>query len=545
MRVVLGMTNSVMTSTWLNVWQGTVWRPDRFHLGAPYGMQDTFAANAQTSCRTTAILGDPMLREHPLAPVESLAAAKSSANIVLSWPSQAAATDGYRIYRATSTNSASWSRMIDLGSGSVGWTNVAPGNGTYAYRSNSSLLDTVTFKQGTNTRLTTAYQYDFLDRLLGIVSTPSGAGQAAMGDGYLYNDGNQRVRANLPDGSYWIYRYDSLGQVVSAKRYWSDDSPVAGQQFEYAYDDIGNRSAKRTGGDGTGGSLRSTGYTNNFVNQQTGRSNHRYLEVEGLANATNTVTVNGSTATRKGEYFRSEVSVGGTGVAWSNVDLGVNSGTVTPDRKMYEPPQSETCTYDLDGNLTADARWTYTWDGENRLSSVQTSTTAYAAGVPGRRFVHTYDWIGRRIRRQGYNGDPSTGTWTLSDESIFLYDGWLCQWESRTNYSGATTPLVTSIVPSSTVRNNFTGWVGFRLQTGDTPVIVSALSRWVYSGNSGSHTVKLVTASTGTDLSGGSVTVNTSGASTNRFLYANLASPITLAANTAYYGSSLLSVAGI
>ena len=150
MRVVLGMTNSVMTSTWLNVWQGTVWRPDRFHLGAPYGMQDTFAANAQTSCRTTAILGDPMLREHPLAPVESLAAAKSSANIVLSWPSQAAATDGYRIYRATSTNSASWSRMIDLGSGSVGWTNVAPGNGTYAYLIKAMSLKTTTSGSYTN-----------------------------------------------------------------------------------------------------------------------------------------------------------------------------------------------------------------------------------------------------------------------------------------------------------------------------------------------------------------------------------------------------------
>ncbi len=152
MRVVLGMTNSVMTSTWLNVWQGTVWRPDRFHLGAHYGtaLQDTFAANAQTSCRTTAILGDPMLREHPLAPVDSLAAAKSSANIVLSWPSQSAATDGYRIYRATSTNSASWSRMIDLGSGSVGWTNVAPGNGTYAYLIKAMSLKTTTSGSYTN-----------------------------------------------------------------------------------------------------------------------------------------------------------------------------------------------------------------------------------------------------------------------------------------------------------------------------------------------------------------------------------------------------------
>lgn len=35
--------------------------------------------------------------------------------------------------------------------------------------------------------------------------------------------------------------YDTLGQVTSGKKYWSDGTPVAGEQFAYAYDDIGNR----------------------------------------------------------------------------------------------------------------------------------------------------------------------------------------------------------------------------------------------------------------------------------------------------------------
>jgi hypothetical protein len=35
--------------------------------------------------------------------------------------------------------------------------------------------------------------------------------------------------------------YDSLGQVISGKKYWADGTPVAGQQFEYTFDDIGNR----------------------------------------------------------------------------------------------------------------------------------------------------------------------------------------------------------------------------------------------------------------------------------------------------------------
>jgi hypothetical protein len=40
-------------------------------------------------------------------------------------------------------------------------------------------------------------------------------------------------------------------------------------------------------------------------------------------------------------------------------------------------------TYDLDGNQTADARWNYTWDGENRMILVEEKVipVAVAAGV--------------------------------------------------------------------------------------------------------------------------------------------------------------------
>ena len=38
-------------------------------------------------------------------------------------------------------------------------------------------------------------------------------------------------------------------------------SPVAGQQFEYAFDDIGNRTQTKAGGDENGWNLRPAGYT--------------------------------------------------------------------------------------------------------------------------------------------------------------------------------------------------------------------------------------------------------------------------------------------
>ena len=51
------------------------------------------------------------------------------------------------------------------------------------------------------------------------------------------------------DNSFWVYQYDSLGQVTSGKKYWGDGTPVAGQQSEYAFDDIGNRTLAGEGGD--------------------------------------------------------------------------------------------------------------------------------------------------------------------------------------------------------------------------------------------------------------------------------------------------------
>ena len=40
---------------------------------------------------------------------------------------------------------------------------------------------------------------------------------------------SQRTQMPLADGSWWVYRYDDLGQVISGRRFWADGTPVAGQ----------------------------------------------------------------------------------------------------------------------------------------------------------------------------------------------------------------------------------------------------------------------------------------------------------------------------
>lgn len=82
------------------------------------------------------------------------------------------------------------------------------------------------------------------------------------------------------DGTYWVYQYDSLGQVTSGKKYWLDGTPVAGQQFTYNFDTIGNQTQTRAGGDATGSSLRLANYTNNLLNQIKSRTCRDILKIK-------------------------------------------------------------------------------------------------------------------------------------------------------------------------------------------------------------------------------------------------------------------------
>jgi hypothetical protein len=82
--------------------------------------------------------------------------------------------------------------------------------------------------------------------------------------------------------------------------------------------------------------------------------------------------------------------------------------------------------------------------------------------------------------------------------------------------------------------NTTTGWLGMEITVGAVPIAVQQVGRWVMSGNTAAHTVKLVNAATNIDVPGGSASVVTAGASVG-FKYAALAAPVTLAANTAYY----------
>jgi hypothetical protein len=96
------------------------------------------------------------------------------------------------------------------------------------------------------------------------------------------------------------------------------------------------------------------------------------------------------------------------------------------------------------------------------------------------------------------------------------------------------TPFVTDEI-LGTVRQDFTGLVGMSIQVGANPISVLALGRWVGPGNTNAHTVKVVAASTGADVPGGSIMVPTAGETAGAFAYAYLPAAVVLNPNTAYY----------
>jgi RHS repeat-associated protein len=298
---------------------------------------------------------------------------------------------------------------------------------TYAYYPNTGQLNTTTFTGGAQTSRT----YDSLGRLQTIATTTPGSGTIASYT-QTYNNLNQRIAVTREDNSYWTYSYNDRGDLTSGKKYWSDSTPVAGQQMEYVFDTIGNRTSTKAGGDAQGLNLRQSTYAVNSLNQYEQRSVPGAIDVFGTANAAATTTVNDQTTYRRGDYFYKELTVDNAlAPAYPQVKaVGVRSGVggggedaVTQiDGHVYIPRNVEIYTYDDDGNVTSDGRWTYTWDAENRLTSMEAIAAAPVAAKL--RLEFAYDSSGRRIQKKVYAWNIPSSSYQLQSTTKFVYDDW-------------------------------------------------------------------------------------------------------------------------
>lgn len=315
------------------------------------------------------------------------------------------------------TYESSSGRLSSVGSG--------PYLAVYGYAPNSDLLQTTTCYSNSTTVLTTTRTWDYGMRLRSIANMVGSA--PVTSHSYQYDALNRRTQATLEDGSYWSYGYDDRDELTSASRKWSasqNNTPVSGQQFNYAYDNIGNRQTAGFGGDTNGANLRTITYTNNSLNQYIGILMPSYENIIGAALITNNVTVNGVVADRKLEYFHQEITVAnGSGPIWQNVTN--ISGTFTNTGGLLVPASSQVLTYDADGNLSSDSIWTYQWDGENRLiSMIMTNNVAGIATTNQLRLDFAYDFMGRRVQKIVSVWNVATNNYVPTTTNCFIYDGW-------------------------------------------------------------------------------------------------------------------------
>jgi RHS repeat-associated protein len=313
------------------------------------------------------------------------------------------------------THSYTWDSVSRL-------TNVSDGtyNAAYEYVANSPLVSQISFRSNSAVRMTTTKKYDYLSRLREISSVPSASSPVRFA--YQYNDANQRILRTDSDASYWSYDYDSLGQVISGKHSWDDATPVAGQQFEYAYDDIGNRVRTKEGGNASGTGLRTATYAVNTLNQYTQRDVPGAADVIGIAHPSASVTVNGQTTYRRGEYYHKELSINNaSAVVWQPVtNRAIYGGqTNTEIGNFLLPKTPQTFWYDSDGNTLSDVVWTNTWNGENRLAAAENTTAVPTASRA--KEAWTFDSEGRWVQRIVYSWSGSA--YAAQSTNRFLWDG--------------------------------------------------------------------------------------------------------------------------
>ena len=97
------------------------------------------------------------------------------------------------------------------------------------------------------------------------------------------------------------------------------------------------------------------------------------------------------------------------------------------------------------------------------------------------------------------------------------------------------TAFVTSVNSVGSLRNNLTGYVGFRITTGASAPTITALGAYRDSGNTHTHTLYLYKRDGVGNLTlKASVSIDLSSGTANQYKYANLSSPVTLEANTSY-----------
>ncbi len=328
-------------------------------------------------------------------------------------------------FEETSAENSVVGRSVSYGydaSGRLG--SVTDGGETflYSYHPGSSLIETIQSRVGVTTKFRESRAYNPMGRLTSISSSRM-EGSTVVAPissySYQYDSIGRRVKSTLQDNSFWDYGYNDRSEVVSATRKTATAITVPALSATYSFDGIGNRLSSNS--PMLGNFTYSPDSRNRYASIVTGNTR----TVAGRAPLNWNIQINGAaTDSRIGEFYFKSLSVANqVSPVWQEVVTRRDTGFPRFDQHLWFPTQTVNPTYDDDGNLTGDGRWVYFWDGENRLSYMETSPTALSAGHPVWQVQFVYDWQGRRIARHVWRGAGGPQSWTVKSDR-WLYDGW-------------------------------------------------------------------------------------------------------------------------
>lgn len=291
----------------------------------------------------------------------------------------------------------------------------------YGYDPLGDDRETLTYNPSSGHSVVAVRTYDDLDRFKS--QSFSVTGGANYEYAYLFNNLNQRTEKKISGDDYWVYGYDDYGRLNDSDKKLSSGTSIEGYQTGFEFDDIGNRKSESFSGEPV------QTYSPDIFNQYDQKQVRRAIDIIGTAVPSATVFVDGDdlnplNRAGQGEYFHEKLDFTG------DPDAQVVQYTVTAtdsgkyadaDGEQFLKANPETFGYDADGNLEGDGLWDYSWDAENRLVTVETSTGGIAGGFTKLKVEFKYDYLGRRYLKEVYE-DTGSG-YALTDSTYFLYDG--------------------------------------------------------------------------------------------------------------------------
>ena len=313
----------------------------------------------------------------------------------------------------------------------------------YRYRSSSAQVTERIFTNGGGERLRTILDFNPQNQLRAISNQRGG--RAFSSHVYRVMDKlHRRKIVDREDGTQWHYAYNTEGELIKAGKYRNATEPLAGYQFRFTFDDASNREQRSRGGNATeGGGLitesYSTSTSDDIADQYSQVTHSPAFDILGQAgnpaSVTVTTDISGTTTEQvdQSPWWRQRLThTSSSSPRWGEATVSHALDSRTGD--YYLPPGTETLSYDADGNLSGDARWTYTWDNQNRLIKMETKSAVITAGAPNDVLEFTYDGVNRRVRKKFIRNGS-----TVYDE-YYLYDGWNIIGRFR-GWSGTKVPI--------------------------------------------------------------------------------------------------------